>query len=177
MSVIGAAFALGSAAVDARQVDPFPADPRMRAVLDVHNQLRARFGARPLRWNPALAANAERYAHTLAASGILRHSSRVGRENERENLVVGPRSRATPAQLAQVWVGQGRLFRAGIFPNVCVGGLSTCGHFTQMIWPTTTDVGCGFVRGRFEALVCRYSPPGNRDGMRLGPVPVQVRRR
>jgi hypothetical protein len=34
-----------------------------------------------------------------------------------------------------------------------------------MVWSTTREVGCGFASGRqFEALVCRYSPPGNRDG-------------
>ena len=165
---IAAIGLLAAAPPDAAQVDQLPADRDMRSVLDLHNQVRARFGARPLRWNPMLAANAQRYAHILAASGALRHSPRLGRENERENIAVGPRSRAAPAQLAQVWVYQGRLFRPGIFPNVCRAGVAACGHFTQMIWPATTDLGCGFVRGRYEALVCRYSPPGNRDGVRLG---------
>jgi len=172
LATMYALLALSLAAASPAAVPP---DPGLRAVLDVHNQLRARFGSRPLRWNPVLAANAERYAHTLAATGVLRHSPRAGRESERENLVVGPRSRSSPAQLAQLWVAQGRLFRPGTFPAVCAGAASSCFHFTQMIWPTTTDVGCGLVRGRFEALVCRYSPPGNRDGVRVGSVPVRTR--
>jgi hypothetical protein len=33
-----------------------------------------------------------------------------------------------------------------------------------MVWSTTTEVGCAFVEDRrFDALVCRYSPPGNQD--------------
>ncbi|MEO7654234.1 MAG: CAP domain-containing protein, partial [Sphingomicrobium sp.] len=49
------------------------------------------------------------------------------------------------------------------------GDWSQCGHYTQMVWPTTTDIGCGYARGRFDALVCRYSPPGNKDGVALAP--------
>ncbi len=154
--------------IDARQLETLPTNRDLRSILEVHNQLRARNGARPLRWNPVLADNALRDAHTLSGHGRVQHSSRVGRENERENIAVGPRSGISPVQLAQIWVREGQLFRPGTYPDVCVGGWSACSHFTQMIWPTTTDLGCGYVRGRYDALVCRYSPPGNRDGVAIG---------
>ena len=89
-------------AIDRQQLETLPANRDLRSILELHNQLRSRTGARPLRWNPTLAANAERYAHTLAALGTVQHSSRVGREDERENIVVGPRSGISPVQMVQI---------------------------------------------------------------------------
>jgi hypothetical protein len=134
------------------------------AVLDLHNRARAEAGSPPLQWNTTLAAHAQEYAEVLAQTGRLQHSPRAGRENERENLVAGPRAGNTPLGLAQVWLDERRYFRIGTFPDVCVGGWSRCAHYTQMIWSTTTDLGCGFASKAYDALVCRYSPPGNKDG-------------
>lgn len=41
------------------------------------------------------------------------------------------------------------------------GFSSGIGHFTQMVWASTTKLGCG-VSG--EYLTCRYSPQGNYIG-------------
>ncbi|MDY7012856.1 MAG: CAP domain-containing protein [Cyanobacteriota bacterium] len=36
------------------------------------------------------------------------------------------------------------------------------GHYTQIVWRKTTQVGCGISQaGGNDILVCRYSPPGN----------------
>ena len=142
-----------------------PADPTSAGLLAYHNQLRAEVGSPALRWNPALAASAGQYARVLADSGQLVHSSRQGRENERENIIVGRRGSGSPMTMAQTWGNERRLYTPGVFPAVCAGDWSTCAHYTQMVWSTTRDVGCAFAAGRqYQALVCRYSPPGNRDG-------------
>jgi hypothetical protein len=33
-----------------------------------------------------------------------------------------------------------------------------------MVWPTTTHVGCAIYSADWDYLICRYSPPGNKDG-------------
>jgi len=71
------------------------------------------------------------------------------------------------------WLKESTKFHAGTFPDVCDGDWSQCAHYTQMIWPTTTNVGCGLAPGGgFNWLVCRYSPGGNKDGKPVGQAPV-----
>jgi len=48
-----------------------------------------------------------------------------------------------------------------------------CGHYTQVVWASSTSMGCGYAEcGPFPDnfyqvyLVCRYSPPGNYVGVR-----------
>lgn len=157
------------AKITAEELSNVPGNRDLRAILDLHNGLRKEVGARPLRWSGALTANAQRYADKLAVTGRVEHDSREGRENERENIIVGPLSGISPVQMAQIWANEKQHFRAGKFPDVCTGGWTKCGHYTQIIWETTIFVGCGYAKVRFVALVCRYSPPGNKDGHAVGP--------
>lgn len=153
-----------------------PPDAVSAALLAYHNRLRDEVGSVALRWNSMLAANAATQARVIAESGQLQHASREGRQRtERENLSLSVHGANSPMAMVQTWGGERSLYRGGTFPNVCAGDWSQCAHYTQMVWSTTTDVGCAFVQGRrFDALVCRYSPPGNRDGRPVtGVSPVQ----
>lgn len=148
-----------------------PPDRTSQALLDYQNGLRAQVAEPPLEWNPALAAHALAYAMVLSQSGDLQHSPRLGRENERENIIVGLHGVTSPLGMAEIWGREMQNFRPGRFPDSCIGDWTRCGHVTQIVWGATTDVGCGFASGRFDALVCRYSPPGNSDGRFVLAVP------
>jgi len=135
-------------------------------VLAAHNRERAAVGVSPLRWDAQLAAAAEAYAIQLARMGQLVHSSRQSRPGQGESLWMGTAGAYTPDAMMQNWASERRFFRAGIFPNVSTtGNWEDVSHYTQMIWRSTTSVGCAIQRsGRWDVLVCRYSPAGNRDG-------------
>lgn len=149
-----------------------PLDRASAQMLAVHNAERAAVGVAPLQWDPALQASATAYAGELARTGRLVHSPRAGRGAERENLSKGMLG-WTPAQMLRNWVAEKRNFVAGVYPAVSrTGRWEDVSYYTQMIWPTTTRVGCGMARGRGNQwLVCRYIPGGNREGH-----PVGVRR-
>ena len=71
-----------------------------------------------------------------------------------------------PEQLVDMWSREKRMLQPGLFPAVSnTGRWEDVAHYTQMIWKTTTHVGCAIYRdGTWDYLICRYSPPGNRDG-------------
>jgi len=147
----------------------FKMNPWDGRILAIHNEERAAVGARPLQWDPILAAHAATYARELAQTGQLNHAPREGRGIERENLGQG-RIGWSPEQIVRnEWMGEKHYFHAGIYPNVCDGGWQLCSHYTQAISTRNTDIGCGWaVGGGLEFLVCRYSPGGNKDNERVG---------
>jgi hypothetical protein len=138
-------------------------------ILAVHNRERAAVGAPALAWDAALAASAAAYAPQLAQLPTLAHSPRETRPGQGENLWRGTGGAFGLDEILGTWVGERRLFRGGTFPYVSTSRhWSDVSHYTQMIWPTTTAIGCAFHRGqRWDYLVCRYSPAGNVAGQRV----------
>lgn len=137
--------------------------------LSAHNRERAAFGSPPLQWDPALASHARAYANKLARIGRLQHSPGTTRPGQGENLWMGSRGAYPPEAMIATWASERRNFRRGIFPAVSrTGNWRDAGHYTQVVWPGTTRLGCGLASSaRWDFLVCRYSPPGNRDGARI----------
>jgi len=138
-------------------------------LLAAHNRERAAVGVPLLRWDPALAASAASYGPALAAMGRLEHSPRAGRPSESENLWMGSRRAYTPEQMVGTWAAEKAYFRPGIFPNVSTtGNWPDVSHYTQMIWRSTTALGCAVhAAANMDYLICRYAPKGNRDGQRV----------
>lgn len=145
-----------------------PPGPTAQRFLDIHNRERAAMGAPNLLWDNQLERDAAGHAQHLARTGQLAHAPREGRGLTRENIGHAPLGWGVD-QLMHTWLAEKRYFRGGIYPDVCSGDWSICGHYTQVIWPATTHLGCGTAAGRESTwFVCRYSPGGNRDGRRLG---------
>jgi len=138
-------------------------------LLASQNRERAMAGVGPLQWDPALAAAAASYGPALASLPHLRHSPKATRPGQRENLWKGSRGYFSPEQMVSTWAAEKRFFHAGVFPAVSsTGDWEDVAHYTAMVWPTTTRVGCAVYSTReFDYLICRYSPPGNIDGRRV----------
>lgn len=67
------------------------------------------------------------------------------------------------------WGDEKKNFVAGVFPKVSTTGKwFDVGHFTQIIWKKTTEIGCGLAGNDvMEIFVCHYNPPGNIDRERV----------
>ncbi len=171
--IIAASFALNSTASadpsDQSQGVQIKSQALEHQLLDIHNAERAAVGSPALRWDPQLAQNATNYAAIIAQKGQLVSAPREGLGVERESLLRAPIS-YSPQQMMAVWTSERRYFVSGLFPNVSSSGnWADVGSYSQMIWPTTTSVGCGYAPGGgFNWLVCRYSPGGNKGGKPVG---------
>jgi pathogenesis-related protein 1 len=146
--------------LDLDEAQPAPAQSRLsRDMLAAHNAVRERAGVRPLAWSDRLAARAQDWADTLLARNQFSHrpNSSYG-----ENLFEIRGAAASPAQVVDAWAAESRSY--DYKANTCRG---VCGHYTQIVWSDTKEVGCAVARqkGR-EIWVCNYDPPGNWVGRR-----------
>jgi hypothetical protein len=137
-------------------------------ILAAHNQERLELGLEPLSWNPALAEQAQQWADYLAASGRFEHAPEDPYVPEGENLWAGTKGYYAPEARVDAWVREKQFFRMGVFPdNSTTGRVEDVGHYTQLIWRATTEVGCAQSTSAGEdILVCRYAEAGNYRGER-----------
>ncbi|MDE1905456.1 MAG: hypothetical protein KGH75_03280 [Rhodospirillales bacterium] len=131
-------------------------------LLAAHNQYRASLGLPPLHWSSRLAEKAQSWAEHLAAIGQLVHSG------SGQNLAMASPGSESLTQLVQLWGSEQANFTDGVFPDISTtGNWMDVGHYSQMVWRATTEVGCGLAEGNgSDFLVCDYDPPGNVMGER-----------
>lgn len=131
-------------------------------MLDVHNEWRAKVGVQPLTWSDELAEHSQQWADVLAAERTMYHRP-ISTNPYGENLATSRQHPMTPRFVVNLWGDEDKYYDYGA--NQCLGPM--CGHYTQMIWHETTEVGCAMTKdGDFEAWVCSYNPPGNYSGER-----------
>ena len=106
----------------------------------------------------------------MAANNLFAHAPSSERPGQGENLAMAWNSREIDVYTPEQGWYEGEIpfydFETGenLEPED-----EQIGHFTQMVWDDTTEIGCGearfFVEGWHKAIsVCRYSPPGNWRG-------------
>ncbi len=143
-----------------------------RAMMTMHNAARASARVPELVWDEALARDALGYAQELARRNLFEHSKQPrGNPPQGENLWTGTRGAYRYDEMAQHWIDEQRHFVNGPIPNISkTGKFADVGHYSQIVWRTTTRVGCGFASNRDDDyLVCRYTPSGNVFGQRALP--------
>jgi len=131
----------------------------LKGILAAHNRVRAQHCVPPLKWSKKLAAYAQQWANKLRDQNCAfnhRQRSPYG-----ENLsMYGPPGGTSADEITMGWYNEIKhySFRRPRFSF-------QTGHFTQVIWRTTTELGCGrAVCSAAEIWVCNYAPPGNVGG-------------
>jgi hypothetical protein len=156
VALVGSAS--GPSAAQKKQLSEFE-----QSMLTEHNRVRQKFIVPPLIWDERLAASAQEWANKIAASGVLPPARRTNISNG-ENVFWGTADQWPPKDLLEVWEAESKNYDRAT--NTCARGKS-CVHFTQVVWSTTTKVGCGKAKsadGQTDFFVCDYNPPGNYVG-------------
>jgi len=129
-------------------------------LLDAHNRWRDRYGVAALSWSADLAAHAQQWADELEATGMqMRHRSP---NDFGENLYWCSGKAASADDVVDAWGNEDQLY-----DYAANNWWPDAGHFSQLVWHSTTEVGGAVVRsGGQELWVCNYDPRGNWTGQR-----------
>ncbi|OOZ43957.1 CAP domain-containing protein [Solemya velum gill symbiont] len=144
-------------------------------MVEVHNQHRSEVGVfSELTWSQELGDMAHFYANKLKNDRNCRmtHSDTKG---VGENLYWAGAMRysngkrelqqITSKQVADAWASEKKYYNYS--RNRCASG-KVCGHYTQMIWANTSEIGCAkaVCADKSQVWVCNYYPAGNYIGKR-----------
>jgi pathogenesis-related protein 1 len=140
-------------------------------ILSIHNRERSKVGVPALSWSNSLAADAKSWADHIVTLGLrppqkAPHAPFDMNNPQGENLAWGSKGWFNATIGAQTWADEKSDYVKGTpippyNPNQEQEGPVT-GHYTQMVWKDTTQIGCGMASDAGQDyLVCRYSPPGN----------------
>ncbi|HYO58230.1 CAP domain-containing protein [Archangium sp.] len=140
-----------------------------------HNEARAKTKPTPkpalpkLTWSPEAAKVAQSWANECR----FEHNKNRGKYGENLAAAAPPGSK-TNAQAVEDWVSE--VADYSYSKNKCAPG-KMCGHYTQVVWRNTTQVGCataictknspfGAQFPKWQLWVCNYTPPGNYVGQK-----------
>ncbi len=133
-------------------------DNFVSAILKQHNIYRAAHGVPELSWNNDIQKFAQEWADKLASEDKMYHRkpNKFG-----ENIYWISGGEITGDMPVEAWYNEIKDYNYSK-PDFSM----KTGHFTQVVWSDTTEVGCGKARSKKGGLyvVCNYSPPGNYMG-------------
>ncbi|DBA03846.1 TPA: hypothetical protein N0F65_005736, partial [Lagenidium giganteum] len=127
-----------------------------KSCLAEHNRVRADVGVPPLEWDDALAAKGEKWAQHMEDQDFFDHHTPGQNDKQLNNLYSGTDCLAAVKDFESE--------KSKVPSDRVVTGKNYVqgGHYTMMVWKTTTKVGCG--AGKNKNLACYYDPPGNMIG-------------
>jgi len=138
--------------------------PQAQQALDFHNAKRSEVGAPPLQWSVDLASLAQHWADHLAVDNQcqLQHNPN---NTHGENLFGGSGAAYTALFASQSWYSEIKDYHYGVLSDT---NWSKTGHYTQMVWKSTTKVGIGQAACPDGGVViaAEYDPPGNYMGQK-----------
>jgi hypothetical protein len=143
-------------------------------ILNMHNQERSAVGVPALTWSNSLANDAQNWANYIASlnlrpvtntspGDLAPHSPWDQRNGQGENLAWGSKGYFPVSTYVQGWANEKSNYVPGTPISQSLSGPNgVYGHYTQMVWSTTTEIGCGLASdANQDYLVCRYAPTGN----------------
>lgn len=149
------------------------------AITKAHNDLRKKYGSPALKYSESLEQAAQKWAAKLQKDGcgMVHSHGKVGETGE--NLYWASAVKSANAKDAKGnWIWHSKLKKVkeqavvqawydevqwyDYETNSCDKG-QMCGHYTQVIWNTTTKLGCAAMAcdDHSQVWVCEYTTPGN----------------
>ncbi len=141
---------------------------KMEGMTAAHNTIRNQLGIAPLVWSDSLAEHAKARAITLAKQGCRMSHGPSGRYGENLYWASAVRWSNGKRQVQEInarhvadsWALEEKNYNSQT--KKCQNG-AICGHYTQMIWKNSKELGCGMAAcaDNGQIWVCNYNPPGN----------------
>jgi len=132
------------------------------SVVNRHNEIRQElYTGADVSWSDTVASTAQAYADVLASKGVMEHDMDTPYG---ENLAIATYN-LSYTDATNEWYKEKADYTYGDEFSTATG------HYTQIIWKDTTEIGCGSAiiqTGSFEngvVVVCRYNPTGNYIGV------------
>lgn len=117
-------------------------------------------------WSASLARAAQDWSDRMAKTGVFAHGDASERNGRGENLAMLYRSSFDPttavASAVDLWYDE-----ASSYSFADPGFDPYTGHFTQLVWVSTRQIGAGaaWTNGsRFAYVTMQFDPPGNAGG-------------
>jgi pathogenesis-related protein 1 len=128
--------------------------------VNAHTKARAAVGVGAVTWDKTVQAYAQNYANKRKGDCKLIHSG--GQYGE--NIFWGWGKDYSGIEAVNSWVSEKKYYNYG--SNSCASG-KVCGHYTQVVWRSSTKIGCAKVVCDNNAgifIICNYKPAGNIRG-------------
>ena len=174
---------------DATEAHPKQASAGM---LDVHNAVRERVhpDLLPMSWSERAAEQAQAWASELARGGCKMHHNPDLLDYGQNLFWAGPLREVTVTRSAQTGETLSRDVRISVQKTAAEDVVESwaserqwydydagecrapdgesCGHYMQIVWAATTEVGCGMTvcDSKGQIWVCDYYPAGNIAGQK-----------